>query len=255
MPHALTPRQAGRDWLPVLEGEVETPLGRAAVEFVDPSQPVLVVPILRAGLVLLEQAATLLPAHVTFHFGVSRDERTLTPSVYLDKLPPTISPDARVLITDPMIATGAPRVRRPASPDADSCATGGSLCLCLDAVLQRGATLGNIRVVGAVAAPPALKRLSEEYPGARVTRLSTAHLLRKPPPKHRPARLREHDRRGVGRSGANRAGPGRRRRPRIWQRVSHELLRKVLERLVIAKQPGHEAAEGAAEGAAAAALA
>ena len=64
--------QAGRDWLPTLEGEVETPLGTAAVEFVDPSQPVAVVPILRAGLVLLEQASTVLPAHTTFHFGALR---------------------------------------------------------------------------------------------------------------------------------------------------------------------------------------
>ncbi len=91
----------------MLSGEVDTPLGRAPVEFVDPSQPVLVVPILRAGLVLLEQAATVLPSHVTAHFGVSRDEQTLKPSVYLNKLPPVIAPHARVLISDPMIATGA----------------------------------------------------------------------------------------------------------------------------------------------------
>ncbi len=64
-----TPTQAGRDWLPTLEGEVDTPCGRAPVEFVDPSQPVVCVPILRAGLVLLEQAATVLPSQITFHFG------------------------------------------------------------------------------------------------------------------------------------------------------------------------------------------
>ena len=63
--------QAGRDWLPTLSGEVDTPLGRAQVEFVDPTKPVACVPILRAGLVLLEQAATVLPAQVTYHFGVS----------------------------------------------------------------------------------------------------------------------------------------------------------------------------------------
>ena len=48
--------------------------------------------------------------------------------------------------------------------------TGGTLCACLDALLARGATLSNIRVVGAVAAPPALKRLSEGYPGAMLFR-------------------------------------------------------------------------------------
>jgi uracil phosphoribosyltransferase len=92
----------------VLEGEVDTPLGRATVEFVDPSQPVLVVPILRAGLVLLEQAATVLPCHVTHHFGAARDEATLLPTVYLNKLPATIAAERRILVTDPMLATGGP---------------------------------------------------------------------------------------------------------------------------------------------------
>jgi uracil phosphoribosyltransferase len=48
---------------------VDTPLGKAQVEFVDPTKPVACVPILRAGSVLLEQAATVLPAQVTYHFG------------------------------------------------------------------------------------------------------------------------------------------------------------------------------------------
>jgi Uracil phosphoribosyltransferase len=91
---------------------VDTPLGRASVEFVDPSQPVLVVPIMRAGLVLMEQAATALPCHVTHHFGVARDENTLQPTVYLNKLPAAISPQQRVLVTDPMLATGACAMRK-----------------------------------------------------------------------------------------------------------------------------------------------
>jgi uracil phosphoribosyltransferase len=114
---------------------VDTPCGRAPVEFVDPSQPVVCVPILRAGLVLLEQAATVLPAHITYHFGarrrcmcslhthnpslcicahcarfapgVSRDEKTLQPRVYLNNLPAAFAPGARILVSDPMIATGA----------------------------------------------------------------------------------------------------------------------------------------------------
>jgi uracil phosphoribosyltransferase len=57
---------------------VDTPLGKAEVEFVDPTKPVVCVPILRAGLVLLEQAATVLPAQVTYHFGASRAPRAST---------------------------------------------------------------------------------------------------------------------------------------------------------------------------------
>jgi uracil phosphoribosyltransferase len=51
---------------------------------------------------------------------------------------------------------------------------GGSLCACLDALISRGAEVSSIRVVGAVAAPPALKRLSEMYPGANAPRAKLA---------------------------------------------------------------------------------
>ncbi len=171
---------------------MDTPLGRASVELVDPSQPVAVVPILRAGLVLLEQSSTVLPAQQTFHFGacrspsphcphaltvartsragVKRDEETLLPRVYLNNLPASFAPETRILVSDPMMATGAAsvaartrsccRLTSPCCPRA-----GGSVCACLDALLERGASLGMIRVVGVVAAPPALKRLSETYPG------------------------------------------------------------------------------------------
>ena len=47
--------EAADGWLPTLEGEVETPVGVADAVFVDPTQPVIVVPVLRAGLVMLEQ--------------------------------------------------------------------------------------------------------------------------------------------------------------------------------------------------------
>ncbi len=106
---------------------------------------------------------------------MSRDEDTLLPSVYLNKLPATFVPGARVLVTDPMIATGAPGhiasgCARATWPLPAHCCTGlagGSLCACLDELLARGAEVSSIRVVGVVAAPPALKRLSETYPGAR----------------------------------------------------------------------------------------
>jgi len=64
--------EAARDWLPTVQGQVETPLALADVEVVDTSRPVKVVPILRAGLTLLEDVATVLPAQQTFHLGVAR---------------------------------------------------------------------------------------------------------------------------------------------------------------------------------------
>jgi uracil phosphoribosyltransferase len=138
--------EAARDWLPTVEGEVETPAGAlASVEFVDASQAVLCVPLLPQGLVMLEQCAAVLPAQRTAHVAYST---AAEPQLLLDHLPDALTPESRVLVSEPVISTAA------------------ALCLCLDSLLKRGARLENIRVLGAVAAPPALKRLSAEYPGA-----------------------------------------------------------------------------------------
>lgn len=137
--------EAVRDWLPVAAGEVETPGGaRAACEVVDALQPLVLVPLLRAGPVLLEQAATCLPAHTTHHAWVVDGE------LALHALPPSLPPGARVLLADPVLATGA------------------ALCCVVDALLARGAAAANVRVVAAVCAPPALQRLAAAYPGLRV---------------------------------------------------------------------------------------
>ena len=50
----------------------------------------------------------MIPALTQSLAGVSRDEQTLQPTVYLNKLPDAFQPDTRVLVTDPMLATGAP---------------------------------------------------------------------------------------------------------------------------------------------------
>ena len=69
--------EAVREWLPVVEAQIETPLALADVSIVDAEKPIKVVPILRAGLVLLENAQTVLPASETYHLGLVRDEKTL----------------------------------------------------------------------------------------------------------------------------------------------------------------------------------
>ncbi|KAG0558267.1 hypothetical protein M758_10G013600 [Ceratodon purpureus] len=142
--------EASRDWLLTVNGEVNTPCGVAEVEFIDPREPVKVVPILRAGLVLIEQAASVLPANQTFHLGFVRNEETLEASMYLNKLPEKFEEGARILVADPMLATG------------------GTIVSALEEILKRGADISLIRVVAAVAAPPALKLLSEKFPGLRV---------------------------------------------------------------------------------------
>nr|GME19956.1 Uracil phosphoribosyltransferase [Ipomoea batatas] len=77
--------EASRDWLPTITAEIQTPVAIASVEFIDPSEPVVIVPILRAGLALAEHASSILPATKIYHLGISRNEETLQPTVYLNK--------------------------------------------------------------------------------------------------------------------------------------------------------------------------
>lgn len=142
--------EAVREFLPTIEAQVDTPVGKADVEFVDPTKPIKVVPILRAGLVLLEQAGTVLPLSETYHVGYVRNEETLQATPYLNKLPKQLSAEDRILITDPMLATG------------------GTMMQVLADLVSRGADPTNVRVVCVVAAPPALKAMADTYPGLRV---------------------------------------------------------------------------------------
>ncbi|BAY30387.1 uracil phosphoribosyltransferase [Nostoc carneum NIES-2107] len=142
--------EAAREWLPTLETTVQSPLDTTAATFIDPQVPVAVVPILRAGLGLLEGAQTLLPLASIYHLGLVRNEETLQPSCYLNKLPEKFDPQTRVLITDPMLATG------------------GSMMAAMSELIQRGVDPAFIRIVCVVAAPPALQKLSVAYPSLNI---------------------------------------------------------------------------------------
>ncbi|MBC5796432.1 MAG: uracil phosphoribosyltransferase [Sphaerospermopsis kisseleviana] len=142
--------EAAREWLPTQNTVVNTPLAPCAATFIDPQVPVAVVPILRAGLGLLEGAQTVLPLAKVYHLGLVRNEETLEPSCYLNKLPEKFDPETRVLITDPMLATG------------------GSIMTAMAELTQRGVDPALTRIVCVVAAPPALQKLSAAYPGLTV---------------------------------------------------------------------------------------
>ncbi|WP_427160234.1 uracil phosphoribosyltransferase [Aliinostoc sp. HNIBRCY26] len=138
--------EAAREWLPTQDIVVQTPLDNCPGTVVSPEIPVAVVPILRAGLGLLEGAQTILPLASIYHLGLVRNEETLDASCYLNKLPEKFHPQTRVLITDPMLATG------------------GSMMMAMSELTRRGVDPALIRIVCVVAAPPALKKLSEVYP-------------------------------------------------------------------------------------------
>nr|GMC93741.1 uracil phosphoribosyltransferase [Ipomoea batatas] len=142
--------EASRDWLPTITGEIQTPMAIASVEFIDPREPVAIVPILRAGLALAENASSILPATKYYHIGISRNEETLQPAVYLNKLPEKFPDGSRVFVVDPMLATG------------------GTIVAAIDLIKERGVENKQIKVISAVAAPPALQKLSEKFPGLHV---------------------------------------------------------------------------------------
>lgn len=139
--------EAIREWMPTQEIEIETPLGPCPASFIDPQVPVAVVPVLRAGLSLMEGMLPVLPLASIYHLGLVRNEETLEASCYLNKLPDAFAPGTLVLIPEPMLATG------------------GSIMATMELLTARGVTPEQVRIVSVVTAPPALQRLNEAYPG------------------------------------------------------------------------------------------
>ena len=142
--------EAIRDWLPTEDIMVQTPLAPCSVSMVNPDVPLVVVPILRAGLALLEGAQTLLPLASIYHLGLVRNEATLEATCYLNKLPKEFNPKTRVLITDPMLATG------------------GTIMLTMAELTERGVDPALTRIISVVAAPPALQKLGSTYPSLTI---------------------------------------------------------------------------------------
>lgn len=131
--------EASRD-LPTVERRVTTPLeetlGRAL------ATPIVAVPILRAGLGMLDAVVELFPEVRVGYLGLERDEATFQPSEYYAKLPELS--DARTYVLDPMLATG------------------GSAAAALESVKKAGAT--DVRMVAVVAAPEGVDRLQRDHP-------------------------------------------------------------------------------------------
>lgn len=104
---AIMAVEAARE-LPVKEVELETPL--EATRGMRLRDEVAVVPVLRAGLGMVEGFLRLLPDARVGHLGIYRDEQDHAPVDYFERLPPGL-PDARVFVLDPMLATGGSAVR------------------------------------------------------------------------------------------------------------------------------------------------
>ena len=126
--------------------EIETPMEKAMVPMIK-GKKLAVVPILRAGLGMVDGILSLVPTAKVGHVGMYRDEETLQPKEYYCKLPEDI--DQRlVLIVDPMLATG------------------GSADAAIEFVKKQGAK--QIKFASIIAAPEGIKMLIEKHPDIQI---------------------------------------------------------------------------------------
>jgi uracil phosphoribosyltransferase len=137
---AILAIEATRD-LPVVEVEVSTPLETTTSQRL--AGEVALVPVLRAGLGMVDGFLRLLPDARVGHLGMQRDEEALTPVGYYERLPPGLA-EAEVFVLDPMLATG------------------GSAVHALDRVTAGGAR--SVRLICLVAAPEGLAAVEAAHP-------------------------------------------------------------------------------------------
>ena len=133
--------EATRD-LPLTTKEIETPICKMEAPTLK-GKKFAVVPILRAGLGLVEGVLRMVPAARVGHLGMYRNEETMEPVQYFCKMPRDIS-ERDVLIVDPMLATG------------------GSACAAIDEMKKRGCK--NIKLMVLVAAPQGIDTVLEQHP-------------------------------------------------------------------------------------------
>lgn len=132
--------EATKDF-PLSDIEVETPLGKASGKVI--STKIGIVPILRAGIGMVDGILNLIPNAKVGHIGLYRDPETLMPIEYYCKLP--IDADQRyILLLDPMLATG------------------GSSCAAIQFMKERG--VKNIRLLCILAAPEGVKKIQDNHP-------------------------------------------------------------------------------------------
>ena len=128
--------------LPTQEVEIETPICTTKTRMLA-GKPIGIIPILRAGLGMVDGIMELIPNAKVGHIGLYRDPETLEPVEYYCKLPEDAE-HRELFVLDPMLATG------------------GSAVAAITFLKKRGCN--NIRLVNLIAAPECVKRVQEEHP-------------------------------------------------------------------------------------------
>ena len=132
--------------LPLKTIEIETPICRAQTQVIA-GKKLAIVPVLRAGLGMVEGILTLIPSAKVGHIGLYRDPETLEPVEYYCKLPPDVS-ERDVIVVDPMFATG------------------GSASAACTFLKQHGCR--HIKLMCIIGAPPAWEKMQKDHPDVDV---------------------------------------------------------------------------------------
>ena len=135
-----------KDGVPTTEITVKTPLETCTQQVIS-DNAIAIVPILRAGLGMVNGIHVLFPSARVGHIGLYRDEETLEPCEYYCKLPEGIE-DKLVLLVDPMLATG------------------GSACDAISLLKKRGCK--NIKFMAIIGAPEGVSRVAETHPDVSI---------------------------------------------------------------------------------------
>ena len=131
--------------LPVKEAIIETPIGSCTTQ--ELAMDVVLIPVLRAGLGMVDGISNLIPTAKVGHIGMYRDHKTLLPNTYYSKFPDNL-PDAVVMVLDPMLATG------------------GSASAAISVLKSHGARI--IKLVCIVGTPEGIERIMKDHPDVQI---------------------------------------------------------------------------------------
>ena len=135
--------------LPQTDIEVETPIAKFTTKTINPDISIIISPILRAGLIFTDEAVDILPQAAIRHIGMYRDEKTLKPVWYYNKVPMPVDKPAEdyyVYITDPMLATG------------------NSLIEAIRLYVEKGIPETNICCVCMISSPSGIENVFKNFP-------------------------------------------------------------------------------------------
>lgn len=138
--------------LPLVEKTIHTPLAACKTKTIDPDINIIISPILRAGLIFTDEAIDILPQACIRHIGMYRDENTLKPVWYYNKVPMKVQSPHKyhVFITDPMLATG------------------NSLIEAIKLYADKKIPLENIKVISIISAPEGIVNIQSKYPQVEI---------------------------------------------------------------------------------------